>query len=802
LISTIYIGGWRLDQFNDENVNVVSQVASIKDITANNTDYTYDFTLPASQRNNILFKHWYDFNIDNGFDARTKQSGEIYLDGVLFKEGNFSLLSVNIKKNKVNHYVVKFVGKLVDIKEKAKELELSDLNLIEYDHDFSSDNVYLGLTQSLFSGSIIYNLFAKKQFYINGDGVDEVQTATTSNISFEGGAGSGVIWNDLRPSLKVINIIEAIEVLLDVTFTRHFFGTSEFNTLYMWLNPDKDETIRGNSQRVDWDNNTSPPFGNPGMFGPYMNLTTDEGSYPRELDGWWSFVYVITPEVGFETVTYTMRTILDGDDFASIEIPSGGNQIDGSGVQLINMRDVSVGSHIVSFEVVSEQDFQYTAVLNQYNYDNAGFDIDSAGTSGSAQTLNGDLIISQNIPKIKIIDFLKGLFNAFKLVIIRQENGDYYVNTISNYYAEGLSYDITKYIDWDSFDVSRGELLNEIKFKFKEPTTIANILFESLNGRGYGDQFLYLNDEDGKPLEGGSLVVELPFEQFQYERLIDVFTSIPAQLLHASIVDEDLQPANPKAHLFYNIREGQGVTSIGFRNDLDQKIPIPLPTINVPNHGNSLENSSFSFLFEAEYSEWDGNPFTKNLYKNHYEDYILAIFNIKKRTVKHKAFLPLHIITKIQLNDVVYIKGNYYRIDKYSYNLLDGATDFDLVNSFDNTLNPYLAYPNTITTSLNATTEKVFLTSASNSTFVKNDLGFGTSWVTVSGVQESQTTTNILTIDVDENTTEYERSITITSTNKATGETETIYIYQKGVIYIPTLNFSNYRNSQYLNLII
>ena len=75
----IYIGGTKVDLFADENIDVVSSVADIEDITKNTTDYTKTFTCPASKENNKLFKHWYNADVDNSFDARVKIDGEIKL---------------------------------------------------------------------------------------------------------------------------------------------------------------------------------------------------------------------------------------------------------------------------------------------------------------------------------------------------------------------------------------------------------------------------------------------------------------------------------------------------------------------------------------------------------------------------------------------------------------------------------------------------------------------------------------------------------------------------------------------------
>ena len=45
------------------------------------------------------------------------------------------------------------------------------------------------------------------------------------------------------------------------------------------------------------------------------------------------------------------------------------------------------------------------------------------------------------------------------------------------------------------------------------------------------------------------------------------------------------------------------------------------------------------------------------------------------------------ILNKLELNDVLKIKDNYYRINDYNLNLTNGTTDLNLISSFDILIN-------------------------------------------------------------------------------------------------------------------
>ena len=59
-----------VDLFEDETITVTSKIQDIRDIAKIFTDYSQSFTLPASKKNNKIFKPFYNSNISEGaFDA-------------------------------------------------------------------------------------------------------------------------------------------------------------------------------------------------------------------------------------------------------------------------------------------------------------------------------------------------------------------------------------------------------------------------------------------------------------------------------------------------------------------------------------------------------------------------------------------------------------------------------------------------------------------------------------------------------------------------------------------------------------
>jgi hypothetical protein len=665
MIVNIYIAGQRLDLFKDESIEVVSSVADISDITKNTTDYSKSFTVPASDNNNKLFKHYYNADIDNTFDARIKQEGRIELGGSLFKEGKFRLDKVSVKKGKPSSYTINFFGNLVSLKDLFKDDELSSLDFTAFNHPYNSANVSSGLVNYSPASNFIYNLFTKKQLkYDDSNDTDDKLT----NINWNGGAAVGIRFNELQPSLRVKRIIEAIETKYGITFSNDFFGLTEFTELFMWLNASSEVKLTSKRQ-INFD----------GGDATFMNLSTDIGSYQVTYNGIdlidYDLTITVTPAVGYTTVPYKILTYNNGSLIST-------NSFTGTGANttILTTAIPGVYDNDIYYEVESSETFVFSANLGQTQRENSIpiLSVTTTASSGVNQ-ISLELIISSLMPKMKVIDFMKGLFQMFKLVVIPTNETNIYVDTLQRFYTLGTTHDVTSYIDFESYDVERGNILNTIKYKYQDPTTINNQTYKKNNLIGYGDLEAILKDEDGVLLDGGSLDYTLPFEMIMYDRLINQVTSDKTQIQYGAIVNESLSISNPKPHLFYNINVNISSSPIAFRNDAGTKTQLNT-TLNTPSHTNTFVGQTHSTTFGNDFSTWDGSLIENTLFSNYHEQYISDIFNIKKREFKFKAILPMHLILNIKLNDRLRIKNNVYIIDNMNINLVTRETTFNLIN--------------------------------------------------------------------------------------------------------------------------
>jgi hypothetical protein len=117
-----------VDLFEDETISVTSKIQDIRDIAKVFTDFSQSFTIPASKKNNKIFKHFYNYFISEGaFDARKKVDAQLEVNYIPFREGKIFLNGVKMKNNKPFAYNVTFFGNTVTLKDLLGDDEITHL---------------------------------------------------------------------------------------------------------------------------------------------------------------------------------------------------------------------------------------------------------------------------------------------------------------------------------------------------------------------------------------------------------------------------------------------------------------------------------------------------------------------------------------------------------------------------------------------------------------------------------------------------------------------------------------------------
>ena len=687
----LYIGGERIDLFADETVSMTQSIQNIKDIEKVFTEFTQPFTVPASSSNNKIFKHYYNFNIANGFDARQKASASIELNFIPFKTGFIQLTGVELKKNLPYAYKITFFGNTINLKDILGESELSSLtfpNSLNLEYNYT--NIESKMTNGL--QSIIAPLITHTQrlFYNSHSSAHN----TAGNLYYHStNATNGVLWSDLKYAIRLYEIIQAIETTYpSIDFSTDFFSTSNstFYNLYMWLHRKSgtvapEEQTTTNWVQVDaWSqaNTGGTIIGRAGA-----NIIIDTTlAFKGIIEGALS----ITPEQA--DVKYDIRILRNGqtyfekfnqeDVFTLTQLfPSGTYTIELNSAETLEFTQGNIEFTFTGDTDTSPQ-VPFTNVLTNSNV------IDS---------LSSELyfVIAQQIPEMRIIDFITGLFKMFNLTAYVDGSGTIVVRTLDSYYADrvnnssGGNFDINKYLDITKSTVDVALPFRQINFKYKGTKTFLANQYGESNNIGWGE-LRYTQDGQDFDAPNKEYILEAPFEHMMFERLSDqnaspvVFGSTTIQ--YGFFVDSNQQPYFGEPLIFYAVnataQPPNPVTPIYLKSA--SNAGASENAYIIPSNSLSLSSSTSTknLNYSLEINEYTGDStFTGTLFEEEYKTYIRDVFSARRRITKVSAFMPLKVLYDLQMNDYMTIGQQSYKINSITTDLTNGKSSLELLNN-------------------------------------------------------------------------------------------------------------------------
>lgn len=654
----------RSDLFNDETISITQVIQDVQDISLIFTNFTKTFSLPASDENNRLFKHYYNYDIDGGFDARVKIDAYIEIDSNRFNSGKVKLEGVDMKNNQPYAYRVTYYGDTINLKDVIGEDKLNALPLSSYNLTYNNTNVKTKFQINPTTTDVIAPFISHTNRYYFDSSSGHSEDA--HNLYFQNGGGHnhGLLWSDLKYAIRLDAIIQAIGTQYGLVFSNDFFDSAnlDYYNLFMWLHRSKGD-VQG----------------------------AESGILPPTLITTWSFgssFNVDSPDTDGDTIGTVNITTSSTADYKFIVYRNGelnytSNNLNGS----VNGIFAFYNSGNYTFYIQSQSTITIDAITLQVNYYDF-LDPDRNNTAyfyATTFNTNSDFVfdIAQQIPEIKVIDFLSGIFRMFNLTAY-VENGIVIVKTLNDFYATSNVYDITPHIKVDSNTVNVALPFKQIEFGYEDTKTLLALKHSQQFNYDWAKE-IYNELPD---IDGGIYKVTLPFSHFKYERIFDVNApTTPTDIQWGYSATDNFNAATGnyeaalgKPLLFYPILV-TGVANMSWRPTTSSHEQIT--SYIAPSNSLSFDPnvSKTNINFKAELNEWTfGNDFTDTLFLNYYQDYIMQVFNPKNRLTKIKAILPLSILLNFELNDRFKIVDRLFRINKITTNLTNGESDMELLN--------------------------------------------------------------------------------------------------------------------------
>ena len=701
----LYIENQRIDLFKDESVSLTQTIKNVKDIAKIFTEFTRTFAVPASSVNNKIFQHYYNSDIINGFDARKKADARLELNDLPFKQGTIRLEGVNLKNNLPHTYRITFFGNTVDLKDIFGNEMLSSLNWSNsFNKEYSYNEVVNVMTNNSHGLMVVPLITHTNRMFYDTSGSNNVEgnVFPTANPN----APNGVKWDQFKYAVSALSIIGNISTKYNLTFSNDFFSFFNPNgivVLYMWLHRKSGSVVQ--------------PLQVQRVYTLLDNLyTTNDNNNVAVLSGSTTSIYVSASDNPnrFETVgsMEVSVTPVNSSDVWGMQVLRNGvvikqvTDIQGPGGFVIGAGQNGIlNQHTYTFQLTSITNVAFNAdqifirinSTRTFPGSNPSQEVDDFKNLTTFQTnQNQEFNLSEQMPKMKVIDFMSGIFKMYNLIAY-VENDIIVVKSLDQYYAASTTvYNIDKYLDTTKASTDVALPFKQVNFGYKGLGTLLAKQFQQITNSGWGSMAFTL-DGDTFDAPSEAYKIELPFEHMMYERLYDQnpstgFASTAIQWGYS--VNENLQPYKGEPLFFCGVIL-DNVTPIRILDTAVVNSGQNIATYMIPSNSFTLDSSinKHNIHFQNELNEYFANEptslvagqnplsFTDTLFETEYKAYIQGVFDNSMRLKKVTAYLPMKVYYNLQLNDLIEINQQTYKINSLTTDLTTGKTEFELLNN-------------------------------------------------------------------------------------------------------------------------
>lgn len=665
------IAGQPIDLFQDEVVKLTRQVKDVSDLSQARTDFTQQFTIPSSPTNDEVFSNYFEENIVLGnWNAYLKLDATIYIHGLPVFVGCVELSGVKYANGLARQYDIIFYGQAKNAFALFGEDTLIDVDWSELEHVVNATNITNSWQQTFLNGDVIWPIIDWHVGFTYSRNFQIVNNIGRNDVG-------GVQINDLRPLIRIKKMLELCFENINYTLGGTLLDRPEFEDWYVApmgvagpvQNYDNDQA------KIDVNLTTltvaagSVPLSRPFKM-PYnvetsdpLNLySTSTYEYTVPFNGVYKFLLEFNLTSFNTSVTYNQRfffePVINGSPYAFAgQILTTGLHTKEFTIRLNQGDKVYIGYSCQSGAVLGACSWEITEV--PYSIDGTTLDLKWV------------------MPTIKIVDFVRSFMQMTNSILVPTEDNTFELHNIEDWYAIGQSKDWTKYINIDEISHQKMDIPKSIMMSHAEGLDLANQEIISKYNRKFG-------------MIDFSPQVDFAREEFTIETIFNI--SVPSVMREVNdigmvenitdlqipvMLDKDNKPVqHPLTMFFY-----AGYQSVNFAYYFNKTQYSNIAIVS-PYSANPVAKSSYSLAYGLE-NAINGNMALNTLFKLYYENYLSRYYSTKSRLVTMNAVIPVGEWLNLKLNDIIDVSGNYYRIQKIDYDILNERAVIEFITYND-----------------------------------------------------------------------------------------------------------------------
>lgn len=665
------IAGQPIDLFQDEVVKLTRQVKDVSDLSQARTDFTQQFTIPSSPTNDEVFSNYFEENIVLGnWNAYLKLDATIFIHGLPVFVGCVELSGVKYANGLARQYDIIFYGQAKNAFALFGEDTLIDVDWSELEHEVSATNITNSWQQTFLNGDVIWPIVDWHVGFTYSRSFQIVNNIARNDIG-------GVQINDLRPLVRIKKMLELCFANINYTLGGTLLDRPEFEDWYV-----APMGVAGPVQNYDNDEAQ--------IEVKRTTLTITSGSYPWR--GSIKFPYdteVSDPLNLFNTTTREYTVPYNGD--YKIRLTWNINTINSGGVYgnplrfspTINGNPSIVGDSINTTGLHTRE---YIINLNQNDKLAIAIGWEFGGVLGECKfevievpygIANTTLNLKWVMPTTKVVDFVRSFMQMTNSILVPVGDTSFELHNIEDWYANGVAKDWTKYIDTKEISHQKMDIPKSIMMSHAEGLDLANQEIISKYNRKFG-------------MIDFSPQVDFAREEFTIETIFNI--SVPSVMREVNdignvvnitdlqipvMLDKDNKPVqHPLTMFFY-----AGYDAVNYSYYFNGTQYTSLAIVS-PYSANPVAKSSYSLAYGLE-NVLAGDMALNTLFKLYYENYLSRYYSTKSRIVTMDAVIPVGEWLNLSLNDTIDISGNYYKIQKIDYDILNERAVIEFITYND-----------------------------------------------------------------------------------------------------------------------
>jgi len=664
------------------------------------------FTIPGNDNSNQFFNNVFDLGATQVVAFGKTVACQVLVDGQSVFAGKLYISNVTSDTTKNIIYNCVVTNETIDFRTLVDNRTLASLSgsWQKYNHTYNWTNISQSWNNNLFSGSVFYPL-ANYGSQVNDP------TAPTIGFSPNGGfligtgsmdnPGSPLKVSQFKPAIQVKTILDEIFASINYKYTSSFINTDYFKSIYYLDTPDE-------KPGVSFVNMVSQSLvATPTVSQSMSNLAFTKINYGTEITD---------TGLNWNPTTSTYTTIYSGSYTFSSNLTF---QITASGaigapsrafVFALNVNGLPVTNTVVNLGNNTSGIVSMPPTLVSVNAGDiitvTGKNINSRATEvfkitpginsswlkvvGAPTAVGGTINIGAAFdPSLMVKDFIKGLSEKFNLVIepVRNEKNILSIEPFNTWIDNGAIVDWTQIVDGNVKYKVTSPLINQARNLYFSDALDSDVLntnynttFKKIYGEYKFTTALDLAQGDKRIGEkfaatptrfiNNSSLVEVPWLCKEDNTKALVPFDFKGRLLHktpvVNVPANEAKGNNGVTTGYYYINDGGTVRAINFYS-------TALPTyyanaVNSLGVGLVLPAPSSSLHFDSStYKQYKTFPFPQYIpgaYDNYWSFYVNEIYDVDARLLTCNVVLKPSEIPNIQLNDRIFIDGQYYRINK------------------------------------------------------------------------------------------------------------------------------------------